>query len=240
HRTCDVLIIDDIQFLSGKEKSQDEVLHTINALCEKHQQIIITADNKPTEIKNIKQKLQSKLTSGLILQIINPEFKARIKIIEIKGKFLEIKLKKQVSTFIAKKFNTNIREIESVIKYIITKTSLSKNTLTLSNIKKLLEKDTYNKKITIGKIITSVINFYNLDLNMLISKKRNKSIVTARQIIFYLCKNLTKNSLSEIGNALGKYKHTTVLYSYKKINALINNNNQITKDINNIKKSILE
>lgn len=239
HRTCDVLIIDDLQFFSGKEKSQEELLHTLNSLCEKQKQIIIISEKNPLKIENLNEKLKSKLTSGSIIQTFTPELKSRIEIIKNKETYLGIKLNKQTQIFIAKNINTNIKEIENLLNNIATNVKQKKNKITTNAIKNIINTNLKTKQTTLNEIIEAIKKYYNIDHTILTSKKRNKSTVTIRQIMFYLSKELTQKSLSEIGNALGKYSHTTVLYSYKKIKNSIKLNEQISNDINNIKKDIL-
>lgn len=239
YKTCNILIIDDLQYLSGKYKSQEEFYYIINILHEKQKQIILTSEQHPDNIINIKQKIKTKITSGLVCKITNPELKSRIKILEKKSEAYNIKLNQDILTIIAKKINTNVIALENILKLIRANSIKQKNINSINFINKLITHKKRNKKISLMNIVNIVSKFYNINIDLLISKKRNRSIVLARQIIFFLCKKLTSNSLSEIGNNLGKYNHTTVLYSYKKIKILINTNKLISKDVTHLINEIM-
>ncbi len=234
YRNKDILILDDIQFFSGKNKSQEEIFHTINSLIENKKQVILSSNKHPKDIKNIKKNLRSIITSGIIIKIKKINIKKKIKILINKIKKLKIEVKENIIEFIAKNINTNIRDLESILNDISININIKKNTITIPFIKKIIL-NKINKKIkkniTIKKIMYDVANFYNVKIVDLISKKRNKTTVITRHIIFYLSKIMTKKSLSEIGEELGKYNHTTVLYSYKKIFNIIKNNKNFKNEI---------
>ena len=239
YRSRDLLIIDDIQYLSGKKKSQEEFLYTINNFIERQKQIIITSNKSPDEIK-IKDELKYRLLSGLIVKIKKPKTNTIMKILKNKANFLNIKIKKNFLKLIAKKKIYNIRELEGILKYITSYTNVYNSKITKKLINNLINKSTkkINKQIPIEKILNEVSKYYNIKTQNIISKKRNKSTVKARQILFFLCKKLTKNSLSEIGTISGGFNNTTVLYSYKKILEIIKKKTHINKEIKQLIKII--
>lgn len=236
YSSCHVLIIDDIHVMSENANAQEEFLKIINILIRKKKQIILTSNKPPETIKNLNQKIKEKLISNVIIKITLPNLKARIEILKNKLKKINISCHNNILEFIAKKSEKNIHELKNNLNYIITQLNSPKAITSLHEIKKLLEQNI--KNISIKNIIDVTSKFYSTELDKIQQKTRHRSIVKTRQIIFYLCKKLTHCSLSEIGAALGKYNHTTVLYSYKKINNLIKENAPITHEINNIIKTL--
>lgn len=233
YRSTNILLIDDIQFFSNKKRSQEELFHIFNHLIEKKKQIVLTANCYPTKLKGIKNKLKSRLDSGLSVSIKPPKKNTRIKILIKKSTEKNIQLPYKIAQYIAKKLKSNIRELEGAINKIHANSILNPNTIIdIKFIKKIL-KDLFNtkiKKITIKKIQKTVANYYNVKISDIVSKKRSKSIVLSRQISMSLIKKLTKNSLKEIGYYFNQKKHTTVIYSCQKINKLLHSNLKIKKD----------
>lgn len=236
YTTCSSLIIDDIHLMSEKKHIQEEFLKIITLLIEKKKQVILTSNTPLENITNLNQKFKETLQSNVIIQLTIPNLKARITILKNELKKFNIQCQNNILEFIAKKNEKNVQSLKNTLDYIITHLHLSKNITSLDTIKKLIKQNT--KNISINNIIDVTLKFYSIELEKIQQKTRHRSIVKTRQIIFYLCKKLTCCSLSEIGNALGKYNHTTVLYSYKKINNLIKEDTQITHEINNIIKTL--
>ncbi|CAL4317661.1 Chromosomal replication initiator protein DnaA [Buchnera aphidicola (Chaitophorus populicola)] len=233
YRSASILLIDDIQFFSNKQRSQEELFHIFNNLIEKKKQIVLTSDCYPTKLKGIKNKLKSRLDSGLSVSIKPPKKNTRIKILIKKSTEKNIQLPYKIAQYIAKKLKSNIRELEGAINKIHANSILNPNTIIdIKFIKKIL-KDLFNtkiKKITIKKIQKTVANYYNVKISDIVSKKRSKLIVLSRQISMSLIKKLTKNSLKEIGYYFNQKTHTTVIYSCQKINKLLHSNLKIKKD----------
>ncbi|MCW5197411.1 chromosomal replication initiator protein DnaA [Buchnera aphidicola] len=233
YRSANILLIDDIQFFSNKKRSQEELFHTFNNLIEQNKQIVLTSDRYPTKIQGIQNKLKSRLDWGLSISIKPPKKNTRIKILIKKSFEKNIYLSYEVAKYIAKKLKSNIRELEGAINKIHANLIHNSNkNINIEFINKIF-KDLFNtkkKKINIKKVQEIVANYYNVKLSDMLSKKRSKSIILARQISISLIKKLTKHSLKEIGESFNKKTHTTVLYSCKKIHKLLYNNLEIKKD----------
>lgn len=236
YTSCNSLIIDDIHLMSENKHAQEEFLKILNILTRKKTQVILTSNKLPENIKNLNQKIKEKLLSNAIIQITIPNFKARIEIIKNELKKNNTSCHNNILKFISKKPEKNIQTLKNTLNYIITQLNSPKAITSLDETKKLLEQNI--KNISIKNIIDATLKFYSIKLEKIQQKTRHRSIVKTRQIIFYLCKKLTHCSLSEIGTALGQYNHTTVLYSYKKINNLIKETAPITHEINNIIKTL--
>ncbi|WP_343183558.1 chromosomal replication initiator protein DnaA [Buchnera aphidicola] len=233
YRSVNILLIDDIQFFSYKKRSQEEFFHTFNELIDKKKQIVLTSNCYPTLIKGIRNKLKSRLDCGLSVCIQPPKKNTRILILKKKLIEKKIYLKNKIIVFLAKKLNSNIRELEGAINKIqINSILYKKNIITLKFVKYILKDlfKTKKKKITINKIQKIVSNYYNIKISDLLSTKKYKSITIPRHIAIKISRKLTKNSLKEISIAFNKKSHTTILYSCKKIKKLCNNSSIIKKD----------
>ncbi|NIG99370.1 MAG: chromosomal replication initiator protein DnaA [Buchnera aphidicola (Periphyllus acericola)] len=241
YRSTNILLMDDIQFFSNKKRSQEEFFHTFNDLIKKKKQIVLTSNCYPISIKGIKNRLKSRLDCGLSICIKPPKIQTRISILVKKSLKKNIFLKDKIIYFIAKKLNSNIRELEGAINKIKAYAFLKKKkNITLNFVKNAL-KDLFfakKKKITINKIQKVVSNYYNIKLSELLSKKKSLSIILPRQIAIKISRKLTTKSLKEIGAYFNKKSHTTVIYSCKKIKTLCNNNSKIKKDYYNLLKKI--
>jgi chromosomal replication initiator protein len=226
YRDMDVLLIDDIQFIAGKESTQEEFFHTFNNLHNNHKQIIITSDRPPKEIANLEERLSSRFAWGLITDIQPPDFETRAAILRKKSENECIEVPDDVISFIAEQIRTNIRELEGALIRVVAYSALEDTPVTLETAKSIL-KDMVKesmKTISVEMVQKSVSAFYSIPLSELRAKKRNKNIVLPRQVAMYLSRKLTNLSLPEIGNAFGGKDHTTVLHSCKKIeNEILNN-----------------
>jgi len=219
YREMDVLLIDDIQFIAGKESTQEEFFHTFNNLHNNHKQIIITSDRPPKEIDKLEERLSSRFAWGLITDIQPPDFETRVAILRKKIEREPIKVPNEVVHFIAEQIQTNIRELEGALIRVVAYSLLDERPVTLDMAKNILKdmvRETM-KTISVEMIQKSVAEFFNLPISDLRAKKRHKNIVFPRQIAMYLARQLTNMSLPEIGNAFGGKDHTTVLHSCKKI-----------------------
>jgi len=226
YRSVDVLLIDDIQFLTGKERTQEEFFHTFNTLYESNKQIVITSDRPPKEITTLEERLISRFEWGLTTDIQPPDFETRIAILRKKAQTENLNVPAEVIDFIAEKISSNIRQLEGALTKLVAFSTFNKKELSVSLAQNIL-KDIIpleNKKISIDQIQKTITDYYTIKVNSLLSKKRNKDIVFARQVAIYLSRELTDLSLSSIGEAFGRRDHTTIIHSYTKIK------NKIKKD----------
>ena len=222
YRGLDVLLIDDVQFFAGKEQSQEEFFHTFNHLFGSHSQIIMTCDRYPKEIDRLEDRLKSRFSSGLTQIIDPPELETRAAIILSKSKIYGLQLSEEVSFFIAQQIRSNIRELEGALRRIQVTVGITKHPITIPYVKEIL-KDLIaanNRQLTIENIQKATSEYFNIQLNDLLSARRNRSVVRPRQIAMLLSKELTNRSLPEIGKAFGKRDHTTVLHACRTIKKL--------------------
>jgi len=234
YRSVDVLLIDDIQFLAGKERTQEEFFHTFNTLYDSNKQIVITSDRPPKEIPTLEDRLISRFEWGLITDIQPPDLETRIAILRKKAQTENLDIPSEVINFIAVKIPSNIRQLEGALTKLIAFSTLTKNSLSIPLAQEIL-KDIIpieNKEISISQIQKITADYFNIKLSALLSKKRTKNIVLARQVAIYLSRELTDFSLPAIGEMFGGKDHTTILHSYIKIK------NKIEKDKN--LKSVIE
>ena len=219
YRNIDVLLIDDIHFIAGKESTQEEFFHTFNTLHDNRKQIIISSDRPPKDISNLEERLSSRFAWGLITDIQPPDFETRVAILRKKIEREPVQVPDDVLDFIAQEIKTNIRELEGALIRVVAYSLLEEKPISL-NMAKVILKDMVQEKtknIGINLIQNKVAQFYNISISEFSAKRRNKNIVLPRQIAMYISRQVTKLSLPEIGLAFGGKDHTTVLYSCKKI-----------------------
>lgn len=236
YRTVDALLIDDIQFFAGKERSQEEFFHTFNALLEGQQQIILTSDRYPKEIAGIEERLKSRFGSGLTVAVQPPELETRVAILMNKAEQSQILLPNEVAFFIAKRIRANVRELEGALKRVIANAQFTGNEITLEFVQEAL-KDLLalqEKLVSIDNIMKTVSEYYKIKVSELLSKRRNRSVARPRQVAMALCKELTNHSLPEIGEAFGGRDHTTVLHACRQIKALRESGAEISEDFLNL------
>lgn len=222
YRSVNALLIDDIQFFAGKERSQEEFFHTFNSLLEGQQQIILTCDRYPKEVSGLEERLKSRFGWGLTVHIEPPELETRVAILMSKAVQLEIDLPQEVAFFIAKRIRSNIRELEGALRRVSANARFTGQPITVDFAKNAL-KDLIalqEKQVTIENIQKTVADYYKIRLSELLSKKRTRSIARPRQIAMALAKELTNHSLPEIGDAFGGRDHTTVLHACRKVEEL--------------------
>jgi chromosomal replication initiator protein len=235
YRTVNCLLIDDIQFFAGKERSQEEFFHTFNSLLDSHQQIVLTCDRYPKEINGLEERLQSRFGWGLTIAVEPPELETRVAILITKAEQYKKILPNEVAFFIAKHIQSNVRELEGALKRVIAHAQFTGSDLSISLAREAL-KDLLSmqaKLITIDNIQKTVAEYYKLRLSDLLSKKRSRSIARPRQVAMALAKNLTHHSLPEIGDAFGGRDHTTVLHACRKINELLNTDLELQENYKN-------
>ena len=242
-----VFIIDDIQFIRGKESLQEEFFHTFNSLIEKNSQIIISSDRSPMKLDRVQERIKSRLSGGLIVDIDTPDLDLKIKIIKTKlismqNQFKEnINISDEVITFIANECKTNIRELIGILNRLIAFSRIHKKTLTIIDCKKIL-KDVFNqvKVVTVDKIQNTVSSFFNIPLTEMLSQRRSRPLARPRQIAMYLAKKLTTRSLPEIGRRFANRDHTTVIHAVKTITRLSEKDLEMKKNIEQIKDLLVE
>ncbi|MBL8190531.1 MAG: chromosomal replication initiator protein DnaA [Acidobacteria bacterium] len=222
YRSIDILLIDDIQFIAGKERTQEEFFHTFNALHDGQKQIVISADCAPKDIPTLEERLHSRFEWGLIADITPPDLETKVAILRKKAESEKIDLPDDVTMYIAKRIKSNIRELEGSLVRLTALSSLRGDTINLAlaqeAIKNIIEEE--ERSVTIEMIQKIVAEHYKLKVSELKSKSNAREIAVPRQVAMYLCKTLTRSSLPEIGREFGDKHHTTVLHSVKKIQAL--------------------
>ena len=246
-RNTNVLIIDDIQFMNGKEAMQEEFFHTFNSLIEKGSQIIISADRAPNKLMKIQERIKSRFSGGLVVDIQNPEYDLRLKIVKKKiDEFNlinkeKVNISEEIQEFISNEIRTSIRELVGALNRIASFSRIYSRTPNLSEIKIIL-KDLLNindTKINIDNIQTLVCKYFKISKNEMLSSRRSRYLVRPRQVAIYLSKILTTKSLPEIGREFSNRDHTTIIHSVKTIEKLKNENGEISSGINNLKNQIL-
>ena len=240
YRSLDAMLIDDIQFFAGKERSQEEFFHTFNALLEGQQQIIITCDKYPKEIDGLEDRLKSRFGWGLTTSVELPELETRVAILQSKAELAGVNLPSEVAFFIAKKIRSNVRELEGALSRVIANARFTNKNITLDfaqdALKDLLALQ--DKLITIDYIQKTVAEYFQVRMADLLSKRRNRSIARPRQIAMALAKEHTNFSYPEIGDAFGGRDHTTVLHACKKVKELIQSDIKIEHDFRNLDRTL--
>ncbi len=246
-RNTDILLIDDIQFMTGKEAMQEEFFHTFNALLDKGSQIIVSADRAPNKLSRIQERIKSRFSGGLVVDIQKPDFELRKKIIEQKTEELnklysdQINVSKEIKDYISTEITGSIRELVGAINRIISFSRIYNKTPNLAETKVVL-KDLLNiseNKITIDLIQTLVCKFFKISKNEMLSSRRSRYLVRPRQVAIYLTKILTSKSLPEIGREFSNRDHTTIIHSVKTIEKLKEKDPEMVENINKLKNQIL-
>lgn len=243
YREVDVLLIDDIQFLQGKEQTQEEFFHTFNTLYEAGKQIVISSDRPPKNLSALEDRMISRFEHGLIADINPPNLETRLAILQKKAELRNFVLTQEVAYAIAERVTTNIRELEGALNRVIAWCTLNKIMPTVEIVEEIL-KETFprqaKKPVSINKIQNAVCSYFNVSKAELIGSKRNASISYIRQIAMYLCRTLTDESLPSIGKYFGGRDHSTVLYACEKISNLMKTERQVLDHINTLIRIIQE
>ena len=246
-RNTDVLLIDDIQFMNGKEAMQEEFFHTFNALIEKGSQVIVSADRAPNKLSRIQERIKSRFAGGLVVDIQNPDYELRYNIVKAKinelrlNQSISFELSEEIQKFISSEINTSIRELVGALNRIISFSRIYNKLPTLPETKAIL-KDLLNlseNKVTIDLIQTTVCKFFKISKNEMLSARRSRYLVRPRQTAIYLTKLLTSKSLPEIGRSFSNRDHTTVIHSVKTIERLRQEDKNLNSNIDNLKNKIL-
>ena len=246
-RKSSIFIIDDIQFIRGKESLQEEFFHTFNSLLDKGSQIIISADRPPTKLDRVQERIKSRLSGGLIVDIDTPDFELKKSILNKKIRELEvqfqenIKINEEIIDFMARESKTNVRELLGVLNRVIAFSRIHKQLLTIDECKKIL-KDVLNKArvVTVDKIQNIVSRYYDITLTDMLSQRRSRPLARPRQIAMYLSKKMTTRSLPEIGRRFANRDHTTVIHAVKTISKLSESDEEMKKNLLQIKDILLE
>ncbi|MCM1263634.1 MAG: chromosomal replication initiator protein DnaA [Butyrivibrio sp.] len=243
YRTVDVLLIDDIQFIIGKESTQEEFFHTFNTLHSAGKQIILSSDKPPKELEELEERFRSRFEWGLTADIQPPDYETRMAILIKNTEMYNKQIDNEVLQYIANNIKSNIRELEGAFNKIIAFSKLNNiNNMNIDHAKEALKDIIYPDKpreVTTSLIIEVVAEYFNIKPEDITSKRRNSEFVQARQIVMYLCRELTDTSFSSIGKILGKKDHTTVIHGVNKINEEIVNNEDLKNKIDSIKKKII-
>lgn len=241
YRNIDVLLIDDIQFIGGKERTQEEFFHTFNALYESNKQIILSSDKPPKEIKTLEERLRSRFEWGLIADIQPPDLETRIAILRKKAQLEMLDVPNDIMVFIADNIASNIRELEGALNRVIAYASLTQSEISIDLASEALKDMLSNNKtkvIDCNSIKDIVSRYYNIRVEEFKSKKRNREISYPRQIAMYLCRELTDMSLPKIGDEFGGRDHTTVIHACEKISEDIETNSETRRAVSELKKNI--
>lgn len=240
YRHLDVLLVDDIQFIAGKERTQEEFFYTFNTLYEYHKQIVISSDRYPKDMQKIEERLRSRFESGLIADIMPPDLETKIAILYQKAEIHKKNIPQDVAMFLANNIKSNIRELEGLLLRIIAYGSFTRREIDLELAQEVLKDFTIdkNRHFTIPNIQKTVAHFFQLKVADLKSKKRSRDISIPRQIAMYICREFTQASLPEIGRQFGGKDHTTVIFSYRKVSGMLNENKEMGKRVQEVIKLI--
>ena len=240
YRSVDVLLVDDIQFIAGKDSTQEEFFHTFNALHESRKQIVISSDRFPKDIPALEERIRSRFEWGLIADIQPPDLETKVAILNKKAEERNIDIPQDVALYISGRIKSNVRELEGALLRVSAYSSLTGSEITTSLVKDVLKEMFRDgqKPIDIKTIQKAVVEYYNISLSDLRSQKRNKSITFPRQIAMYLCRKLTQSSLPEIGRQFGGKDHTTVIHSCNKIETGLKKDSEVAKVVDSINRSL--
>jgi chromosomal replication initiator protein len=240
YRTLDALMIDDIQFFAGKERSQEEFFHTFNALLESQQQVILTCDRYPKEVDGLEERLKSRFGWGLTVAIEPPELETCVAILMSKAAMSQVDLPEEVAFFVAKRIRSNVRELEGALRRVVATSNFTGRPITLELVKEALRDllALQEKLVTVENIQKTVAEYYKIRIADLLSKRRSRSIARPRQVAMALAKELTNHSLPEIGDAFGGRDHTTVLHACRRVKELRETERRIGEDYMNLLRTL--
>ena len=243
YRSVDILLIDDIQFIAGKERTQEEFFHTFNTLHDANKQIILSSDRPPKEIPTLEDRLRSRFEWGLIADIQAPDFETRMAILKKKADVEKLNVPNEVMVYIATKIKSNIRELEGALIRIVAYSSLTNREITVDLASEALKdiiSNKQNKNITIDLIQDVIAAYFNLRVEDLKSQRRTRNIAYPRQIAMYLSRKLTDMSLPKIGEEFGGRDHTTVIHAYEKISESLKSDESLQHTIEDVTKKITQ
>ncbi len=221
-RSVDVLMIDDVQFISGKDSTQEEFFHTFNALVDQNRQVVISADKSPSDLEGMEERLRSRLGWGLVADIHPTTYELRLGILQAKAESMNVQINSKVLEFLAHKITSNVRELEGALNRIVAHAELVGRAITLESTQEVLHDllRANDRRVTIDEIQKKVAEHYNIRLADMHSARRARAVARPRQVAMYLAKQLTARSLPEIGRKFGGRDHTTVMHAVKKVEEL--------------------
>jgi chromosomal replication initiator protein len=239
-RSVDVLMIDDFQFISGKESTQEEFFHTFNALVDRNRQVIISADKSPTDLQDVEERLRSRLGWGLVADIHPTTYELRLGILQSKAEKLGVQMPVKVLEFLAHKISSNVRELEGAMNRIVAHSTLVGREITLENTQEVLHDllRANDRRVTVEEIQKQVAGHYNIRLTDMHSARRARVIARPRQVAMYLAKKLTPRSLPEIGRKFGGRDHTTVMHAVKRVEELRTVDQQFAEDVELLRRML--
>lgn len=239
YRKYDILVMDDVQFFSKKEKFQEELFHLFNSFYENNKQIIFSSDKPPKYIDNLEERLRSRFEGGMIVDIGKPEYETRLAILKTKVKNIDISISEEALEYLASVVQDNIRELEGALNSIIVQSQAKNKTLTLNEVKVLIKNNIKpQKQVSIKDVMRIVAEYYNIDEKFLYEKTRRKEVVKPRQIIMYLLREDFSTSYPYIGQKLGGRDHTTVIHAYEKIKKDIKQNPLLNQEVDQIRSQL--
>jgi len=232
-RSVDVLMVDDVQFISGKDSTQEEFFHTFNALIERGRQIVISADRSPADLSGLEERIRSRLSWGLVADIHPTTYELRLGILEAKAEQMGVAVPREVMEFLAAKITSNVRELEGALNRLVHASRFSGRPMTVKMCQEVLQDllRASERRITIDEIQRAVVEHYGLKMSDMASARRSRSVARPRQVAMYLCKQLTTRSLPEIGRRFGGRDHTTVMHAVRTIERLRAEDPQIREDL---------
>ncbi len=240
-RSIDVLIVDDVQFIAGKESTQQEFMNSFNHLVEENKQVVLVCDRRPSDLENIDEKLKSRIAGGMIINFKNPDYQDRLEILKAKAAQMEQEICPKVLSYLAEKITTNVRDLEGALRKLVCSKVLDDAEVTLENAREVLAdyiRASNATAPTIQKIQKEVAQFYNLKVADLSSSNRARQIARPRQIAMYLSKILTTESLPTIGKEFGGKNHATVIHSVKTVQELMNSDQNILQEVKSLEEKI--
>lgn len=242
-RSVDVLMIDDVQFICGKESTQEEFFHTLNYLLDQNKQVIISGDRSPSELEGLKERVRSRLGWGIVADINKTSYDLRLGILKSKvNQMNNVEMPENVLDFLANKISSNVRELEGALNKVVAHSTLVGKKISLDSTQNILMDllRSNEKSVTINDIQKKVAEYFGIKVSDLSSSKRSRSIARPRQVAMYLCKKLTVRSLSEIGRKFGGKDHTTVMHAIKKVEELSEQDKEFKEDVNILTSSIMQ
>lgn len=233
YRSADILMVDDIQFICGKDSTQEEFFHTLNTLIDNNRQVVISGDRSPSDLQNMEERIKSRLGWGLVADIHNTTYELRLGILQSKIEKMGVVVPDQVLEFLASKITSNVRELEGALNKVIAHTNLTRQEITLGSTQDILRDllRSNERNITIEEVQKKVAERHNLKVSDMYSSKRSRNIARPRQVAMYLSKTLTSHSLAEIGKKFGGKDHTTVMHAIKKVEVLLNSDREFSEDV---------
>lgn len=240
-RSIDVLIVDDVQFIAGKESTQQEFMNCFNSLVEDNKQVVLVCDRCPTDLENVDEKLKSRISGGMIVNFRNPDYQDRLEILKAKSQMLGQEICEKILSFIAQKVNSSARDVEGALKKLIASKVLGGEEITLESAATILGKyvrQSNSQTVTCEKIQKAVAGFYGIKISDLTSANRARNVARPRQIAMFLAKSLTSESLPKIGAAFGGKNHATVIHSVKLIEKMMNEDSKILQEVKSLEEKI--